>query len=94
MKKIKKALHLKTEEYKNKPYSMLKKIIGNVQCFNENSYSFEIHAIEGISGEIKIMVECSRNIFLLNFFAKHRYFKVTVKGDVTDIDGEEFWQSL
>lgn len=93
----KKALEKKTAEYQQKSYAELEVIIGNAECFdatfNTKTYSFEVHAVKESNGAIKVMVECSRSIFLLHFFSKHNYFKKTPTGEVIAIEGSEYWDS-
>jgi hypothetical protein len=86
----------KAEEYKLKSYSELKDIVGEVQCFADKykgkSFIFEVHAVLGNENEIKVMIECSRNIFPLNFFGKHRCFAVNLENEKKDIKEEEYWE--
>lgn len=94
MRELEEVLHSKTVEYKHKSYVELRRIVDNVELFEtihkNRSYNFEIHAIFGNENEIKVMVECSRNILLLNFIGKAEYFAITPDGKVRDIEGEEF----
>lgn len=93
-----KILSQTTAGYKEKPYKELKSLIGKVQCFDQSysnkSFGFEIHVVAGNNDEIKVMVECSRNLFFFSFFSRHRYFKVNIDGRVTDIEGDEYWEGV
>ena len=93
MSRLEEILNLKTQELKNRSFNELISLINNVECFTANykakSYTFEVHAYKSGDG-LKIMVECSRNIFLLRMFGKAQYFYIYKDGRVKDISGNEF----
>jgi hypothetical protein len=93
MSKLDQILDLKTQELKSKLFNELSSFVNNVECFSANyegkSYSFEVHVYKSGDG-LKVMVECSRNIFLLRMFGKAQYFYIYKDGKVKDISGNEF----
>lgn len=95
MTELQEILNITTEKYKKKTYSELEKILTEVQCFNEKhkrkEYNFEIQVIKGKNQELKVMVQCSRNLFFISMFSKHRYFSITPEGEVNNLDGGEYW---
>ena len=95
MSKLEEALDRVTAEYKLKTFKELSACVNNIQCFSiaydGKSYSFEVHSLIGSKGDVKVMIECSRNLWLFNIFGKHRYFSINPVGKVSDIDGSVFW---
>lgn len=93
MSKLEEILNSKTQELKDRSFDELSSLTNNIECFSVNhknkSYSFEVHVYESDDG-LKVMIECSRNIFLLRMFGKAQYFYIYKNGKVKDISGNEF----
>lgn len=91
--KLDEILELKTEEIMKRSFDELLKLVNNVECFvadrNKQSYSFEVHVYK-FNNSLKVMVECSRNIFFLRMFGKQKYFSIDDGGRTQNISGEEF----
>jgi transcription elongation GreA/GreB family factor len=95
MKPLEEALDAKLAELKQKPYPEIEAIVSDVKLFCEDhkgrSYAFELQAQRDNDGEIRVMVECSRNLPLLAFFGKHRYFSMAPDGTTKEIDAKKYW---
>jgi len=95
MSELEKALDKVSSEYKLKTYAELKSYSSEVQCFViehcNKEYSCEVHVLVDKDEVVKVMLECSRNLFLLSFFGKHKYFSMKPSGDIFDIDGSDYW---
>ena len=87
-------LNIKFEETKRKSYKELSLQINNVECFKTTHtgkrFQFEIH-VNKEGQMLKVMVECSRDLFFLDMFGQHKYFSINENGDVADLTGSDFW---
>ncbi len=87
---LKEILEIKTEEFKNKSYDELSTFIDKTGHFKimhkGKSFVFEIHAYKK-DEELRIMVECSKEIFFFGHFGRAKYFSINKSGELKDIEG-------
>ena len=82
-------LKIKREEYKKKTYNELLLLVNEDIRFSEvyagRSFNFTIHVTKD-KDRLKIMIECSKDIFFLHMFFKYSSFSVSKSGEIEDAE--------
>ncbi len=90
-----KFLVSKTEEIKKWSYEDLLGSVDEIKAFTENyqnhKINIEVQSIKTNNG-LNVMVECSIRKFFLTYVGRQKFFYKSIKGDVKDIDGDEFYK--